>query len=182
MILSFDAAKEAGRHEKYADARKRALALREERRNNAGSTVATAVENPVTNKLLEIQKTVDAKDYKKAETDLKDLLKENPDEPRVFYNLGRVASLSAVATEDNEAESAKLLEAKVAYENVVRISQKQPVDPALLSLSYVALAKIFEFYDDKSYAMALYDAAIKLGEVGGHKEAMAAKQRLLKNP
>ena len=184
MILSFDAAKEAGRYEKYADARKRAIALREKRRENAGTTVATVVENPVTNKLLEIQKTVDAKDYKKAEADLRDLLKENPNEPRVFYNLGRVASLTAVGLDDAEQQAAKLLEAKVSYENVVRISQKQTVDPALLSLSYVALAKIFEFYDNLQIASGLYDAAIRLGDMtgGGFKEAMAAKQRLVKNP
>ena len=184
MILSFDPAKEAGRYEKYADARKRAIALREKRRENAGTTVATVVENPVTNKLLEIQKTVDAKDYKKAEADLRDLLKENPNEPRVFYNLGRVASLTAVGLDDAEQQAAKLLEAKVSYENVVRISQKQTVDPALLSLSYVALAKIFEFYDNLQVASGLYDAAIRLGDMtgGGFKEAMAAKQRLVKNP
>lgn len=184
MILSFDAAKEAGRYEQYADARKRALAVREERRKNAGTTVATVVENPVTNKLLEIQKTVDAKDYKKAEADLKELLKDNPSEPRVFYNLGRVASLTAVGLEDADQQAAKLLEAKVSYENVVRISQKQQVDPALLSLSYVALAKIFEFYDNVSIASGLYDAAIKLGDMSGgaFSEAMAAKQRLIKNP
>nr|HQU93602.1 hypothetical protein [Pyrinomonadaceae bacterium] len=184
MLLSFDPAKEAGRYDRYADSRKRALAVREDRRKNAGTIVTTVVENPVTNKLLEIQKTVEAKDYKKAEADLKELLKANPDEPRVFYNLGRVASLTAVNLEDNEQQAAKLLEAKVAYENVVRINQKQPVDPALLSLSYVALAKIFEFYDNKPYAIGLYDAAIRLGEVSGgaHQEAMAAKQRLVKNP
>ena len=184
MLLSFDPAKEAGRYDRYADSRKRALAVREDRRKNAGTMVTTAVENPVTNKLLEIQKTVEAKDYKKAEIDLKELLKGNPDEPRVFYNLGRVASLTAVGLDDNEQQAAKLLEAKVAYENVVRISQKQRVDPALLSLSYVALAKIFEFYDNKPYAIGLYDAAIRLGEVSGgaHQEAIAAKQRLVKNP
>ena len=184
MLLSFDPAKEAGRYDRYADSRKRALAVREERRKNASTIVTTVAENPVTNKLLEIQKTVEAKDYKKAEADLKALIKGNPDEPRVFYNLGRVASLTAVAIEDNEQQAAKLLEAKVAYENVVRINQKKPVDPALLSLSYVALAKIFEFYDNKPYAIGLYDAAIKLGEISGgaHQEAMAAKQRLLKNP
>ena len=183
MILSFDPTKEAGRYERYADARKRALLLREERRKSAGAT-ATPVDNPVTSKLLEIQKTVEAKDYKKAEADLKELLKSNPGEPRVFYNLGRVASLTAVGLDDTEQQAAKLLEAKVAYENVVRINQRQPVDPALLSLSYVALAKIFEFYDNLQMASGLYDAAIKLGDMtgGGFREAMAAKQRLIKNP
>ena len=65
---------------------------------------------------------------------------------------------------------------------MVLISKKQRVDPALLSLSYVALAKIFEFFDDRTYAISLYDAAIKIGNVGGGalQEAMDAKQRLMK--
>jgi len=184
MILSFDAAKEAGRYERYADARKRAIALRDERRKTSATAGVAVAENPVTNKLLEIQKTVEAKDYKKAEADLKNLLKDNPDEPRVFYNLGRVASLTAVGLDDAEQQAAKLLEAKVSYENVVRISQKQRVEPALLSLSYVALGKIFEFYDNMPIASGLYDAAIKLGDMSGgaFQEAIAAKQRLVKNP
>lgn len=184
MILSFEAAKEAGRYERYADARKRAIALRDERRKAAATAGVAVAENPVTNKLLEIQKTVEAKDFKKAEADLKTLLKENPDEPRVFYNLGRVASLTAVSLENAEQQAAKLLEAKVSYENVVRISQKTRVDPALLSLSYVALGKIFEFYDNMPIASGLYDAAIKLGDMtgGAFQEAIAAKQRLVKNP
>ena len=181
MILSFDPAKEAGRYDRYADARNRALAVREERKKNPEVVVAV-VENPVTNRLLEIQKTVGAKEYEKAEIELKQLQKDNPDEPRVAYNLGRVASLIATSVDDPEIQAEKLREAKTAYEKVVLISKKQRVDPALLSLSYVALAKIYEFFDDRSYAISLYDAAIKIGSAGGvaFQEAMAAKQRLLK--
>ena len=181
MILSFDATKEAGRYERYADARSRALAVREERRKNP-AVVTAIVENPVTNRLIEIQKTVAAKDYAKAEDALKELQKANPDEPRVAYNLGRVASLAAQTIEDPDGLAKKLQEAKMAYENVIRISQKQQVDPALRSLSYVALAKIYEFFDDRTYAISVYDAAIKLGDVNGgaFQEALAAKQRLMK--
>ena len=180
MILSFDPAKEAGRYDKYADARRRATAAREELRKNP--IVASVVENPVTSRLIEIQKTVAARDYAKAEDELKQLQKANPDEPRIAYNLGRVASLAAQSIDDPEAQAAKLKEAKMAYENVIRISQKQQVDPALRSLSFVALAKIFEFFDDRPYAISIYDAAIKIGDVSGgaFQEAMTAKQRLLK--
>ena len=65
---------------------------------------------------------------------------------------------------------------------MVLISQKRQVPPALLSLSYVALAKIYEFFDDRTYAIGIYDAAIKIGDVtgGAFQEALAAKQRLIK--
>jgi hypothetical protein len=192
MILAFDPAKETNRYESFAEARKRALAAREAGRKSAGTAII--VENPVTTRLIEIQKTIDAKNYAQAGTDLKQLLEKNPDEPRIYYNLGRIASLSAEGATDPEAQKTKLLEAKAAYEAIMNIAEKQrverdrgltvknPVDPALLSLTYVALAKIYEFYDEKSYATAIYDAAIKIGDVtgGAFKEAMAAKARLVK--
>jgi hypothetical protein len=182
MILSFDPAKETGRYASFADARARALAARSERRKNPSVQNVIAV-NPITNRLVDIQKLIDEKNYPQAETQLKSLLDQNPGEPRIYYNVGRVASLSAQSLADPDQQRAKLVEAKVAYENVIRIAQKEKVDPALLSLSYVALAKIYEFYDNNTYAIGVYDAAIKLGNVtgGAYNEALAAKQRLLKD-
>lgn len=184
MILSFDPAKESGRYASFAEARKRGLAAREERKKNPTAQTVIAV-NPVTTRLVDIEKLIDARNYSKAGAELKSLLEQNPGEPRIYYSIGRVASLTAAGFDERNADQqgAKLLEAKVAYENVIRIAQKQPVDPALLSLSYVALAKIYKFYDDKSYAIALYDAAIKVGNVtgGAYGEAISAKQELLKD-
>lgn len=177
MILSLDATKEANRLTEFVEARKRA---EENRKTTVVKTVT--IENPVTNKLLEIQKTIEAKNYAKAQADLKRLLEENPSEPRIFYSIARVASLSAESIEDTELRKQKLLEAKVAYENVIRSATPQ-TDKALISLSYVALAKIYEFYDETEYAIKIYDAAIKIGDVtgGAFREAMAGKERLLKN-
>ena len=192
MILGIQPEKEADRLPEFAEARKRALAARSAE-NRTESTII--VENPVTTKLIEIQTQIDGRKLAEADAELKKLLERNPGEPRIFYNIARVASLSAESIEEEEALKAKLLEAKVAYENVVRIAVKQweevaagrqvaqPIDPALVSLSYVALGKIYEFFDDTGYAMTIYDAAIKLGPVagGGHGEALAAKQRLLRD-
>ena len=180
MILSFDPAKETGRYAAFADARKRALAAREERKKRPAASAVVSV-NPVTTRLVDIQKLIDAKQYAQAGSELKTLLDQNPEEPRVYYNIGRVASLVAESLEGTE-QTAKLHEAKVAYENVVRIGLKQKIDSALLSLSYVALAKIYEFYDDNTYAIGIYDKAIQIGNVtgGAYGEALASKQRLLK--
>ena len=195
MILAIDASKEAGRYESFADARTRAKAAREEQKKNA-IAAPSFVDNPVTTGLLEIQETIKAKNYTKAEADLKLLLQKNPSDPRVLFNLGRVAAISAESMEsDAEKQKAKYMEAKTAFENVVKIAlaryeesvkKNDPslrVDPALVSLAYVSLGRIYEFYDQKSYAVGIYDAAIKLGDVvgGGYQEALASKQRLLKD-
>ncbi len=181
MLLAFDASKETGRYAKYADERKRAIAAREERKKNPSANIIA--ENPVTKRLLEIKKTIDDKNYVQASAELKVLLEQNPTEPRIYYNIGRVASLTAESVTDSAQQKAKLLEAKVAYENVLRIAEKRRIDPALVSLSYVALAKIYEFYDDRTYAIGIYDAAIRIGKVtgGAYDEALAAKARLIKD-
>ena len=180
MIASFDAAKETNRVAGTAEARKRALTAREDRRKNPETRTAGA-ENPVTSSLIEIQKLIDAKDYAKAASDLKQLQAKNPREPRIHYTVGRVAALSAVGVEDDDLLARQLLDAKTAYENVLRTATPT-TDKPLLSLTYVALARIYEHFNNNSYAVKLYDEAIKIDDVpgGGFREAMAAKQRLLK--
>jgi tetratricopeptide (TPR) repeat protein len=179
MILSLDATKETNRLTQSADARKRALTAREERRKNTGNK-EVVIENAVTKKLLDIDKIIQAKNYATAQTELKQLLEQNPSESRIYYTLGRVASLSAEGA--SEAETKRhLLEAKVAYENVIR-SASPKTDQTLISLSYVALGRIYEFYGETEYAKKIYEAAIKLGNTTeeSYKQAVAAREKLMK--
>ena len=182
IILSLDTTKEANRLPQFAEPRRRALLAREERRKNVGNAgEEIVIESPVTRRLLEIEKVIETKSYAKAETELKQLLVQSPSESRIYYALGRLAGLSAESITDTQARNRRLMEAKVHYTNVIRTSTPK-TDAALLSLSYVALARIYEFLDDSAYALKLYEAAIKIGEVtnGAHKEAIAAQERLIK--
>lgn len=184
MLLSFDAKAEATRPAKYEEARRRSIAAREARKDNP--LLGTILENPMTTRLIEIQQLIEDRNLAAAETQLKLLAEKNPADARLFYNIGRVAAMSAETFDnpaDVEKQKAKLLEAKNAYEKVILLAQKQKVDTALVSLSYVSLARIYEFYNDVGYAMSIYDAAIKLGPVtgGAYNEALAGKQRLLKD-
>ncbi len=180
MIASFDHAKEPDRTTTSAEARKRAVATREQRKLHPETRTFVA-ESPVTTRLFEIQKTIDARNYTAATSDLAQLLKENPSDPRIDYNIGRVASLSAVGLADQEVVAQKLQEAKAAYSNVLRKATKD-TDKALLSLTYFALGRIYEFFNDNGYAMKLYEETIKLDDVAGgaFQDAISAKQRLLK--
>jgi len=182
IILSLDTTKEANRLPQFAEPRRRALLAREVRRKNVGNAgEEIVIESPVTRRLLEIEKVIETKSYAKAETELKQLLVQSPSESRIYYALGRLAGLSAESITDTQARNRRLMEAKVHYTNVIRTSTPK-TDAALLSLSYVALARIYEFLDDSAYALKLYEAAIKIGEVtnGAHKEAIAAQERLIK--
>ncbi len=183
MILSLDTTKEANRLAQFADARKRAITAREERKANANN-IPTIAENPLTKKLQEIETVTQAKNYQSAATQLKQLLKTNPNEsPRIYYALGRVISLSTESATDVDTRNDGLLEAKTAYENVLRSAEKINTDAKLLSLTYLALARIYEFDGDKEYAVKLYEAAIKLSDTASdtYKQAVAARDRLVKN-
>ncbi len=181
IILSLDPVKETNRLPQFADARRRGLAAREERRKTVESVPLTA-ENPVTKKLTGIDAIIKNKNYKEAEVQLKQLLQTYPnDAPRIYYSLGRNASLSAETIKDAEARRTRLLEAKDFYNNAISSATPQ-TDPALLSLSYVAIGRIYEFYGDES-AANIYQAAIKIGDVkgGAYQEAVKARERLMKD-
>ncbi len=177
IILSLDTTKEASRLTENADARKRALAVRDENRKNA----LVIVENPLTKKLTEVEPLIQTQKYAEAETELNLLLKANPTEPRVFYALGRVKSLSAAAITDPEKRNPLLREAKDFYTKVLE-SATIKTDTALISLTYVALARLYEYYDQNAYAIKIYEKAILMGDMkgGGYQEAIVARERLLK--
>jgi tetratricopeptide (TPR) repeat protein len=188
MILSLDTTKETNRLAQFADARNRALLMRNELRKNAGSNEAI-ITNPVTQKLLEIDKIVQAKNYADAEAQLKQLLQQNPNESRIHYALGRLASLSAEGA--NEMETRRhLLAAKAAYEKVISfalankgaVKDTVKIDTELLSLSYIGVARIHEFYGETEVAIKVYEAAIKLGNTTdeSYKQAVAAREKLMK--
>jgi hypothetical protein len=181
IILSLDPAKEANRLMQFAEARTRGLRAREVYRKNV-ENAPTIAENPLTKKLLEVDAVIKNKSYREAETQLKQLLQAYPnDSPRIYYSLGRTASLSAEGITDAEARKNRLLESKKFYENVIS-SATAKTDKQLLFLTYVALARIYEFYGDSEYAIKLYEAAIKNGDAASqsYKEAVAARERLMK--
>jgi tetratricopeptide (TPR) repeat protein len=179
MIASFDPVKEATRITSTAEERSRALVAREERKKNPTNANAGVVENPVVTRLIEIQKAIDGRQLSEANTALKQLAAEYPSEPRIYYNMGRVASLMAEGIADSDLQNRKLIEAKEAYSKVLKTGTN---DRALLSLTYVALARIYEFYDNNNDAIHLYQEAIKLGEVtgGAYAAALDATKRLSK--
>lgn len=178
IILSFTPTKEGDRIALTAEARNRALARREERRKNPDTRTAAS---PVTERLIEIDKVIAAKNYTKAGAELNQLKLQYPNEPRIYYQIGRVAGLTAAGMSEGEAQAQKLLEAKEALTNVLSTATDK-TDRALLSLTYVALGRIYESQGENGMALKLYDKAIEFGDIpnSGFREAIGAKQRLLK--
>jgi hypothetical protein len=177
IILSFDAKKEETRLAESAESRKRALAMREEQRKAA----LVIVENPVLKNLERVEPLIKSQKYAEAETELVQLLKTNQTEPRVFYALGRVKSLSAAAITDVEKRRELIVEAKDYFTKVLEVSTEK-TDTALISLTYVALARLYEYNDQNTYAIKIYEKVISMGDMkgGGYQEAIIARERLLK--
>lgn len=182
IILSLDTTAETNRLAENAAARKRAVTARDEARIKA----LTVVENPVVKKLREVDEFIKAKNYQKAEIELKGLMLNNPTEkPRINYNLGRLASIAAESATDEKSRTQKLLEAKGFYDEILKDAIKNKdskTDPALISLTYVALGRIHEYFGESEYAKKIYEVAIKMGNIpdGGYAQAVAARERLEK--
>lgn len=179
MILSLDAGKETNRLAEFAEARERA----EKSRAENIKTVEGILENPVTKKLLAIDEIINARNFPEAERQLKQILNESPSEAsRIYYTMGRMTSLSAEDAKDVEERKKRLADAQDLYSKAITSATAGRTDPALLSLSYVALGRIREFFGQTEYAIKIYEKAMEYGDItgGAYKEAIAARERLLK--
>lgn len=179
MVLALEPAKEANRLNENAEARARARAAIEARKK----TAVVVLDNPVTKRLLEIEPLIQGQKYSDAEQALNSLLSSNANDARIYYNLGRVKSLSAAAITDTETRNGLLKQAMESFIKVLNLDDGK-LDRALKSLSYVNIGRIFEYYDQTDRAIATYETAIKLGDVkgGAYQEAVAAREKLLKQP
>lgn len=180
IILSIDTTKEAEKLNEFSEASERAAKRRQEKPDNSAASILIK-ENPVTAKLLEIDAIIDAKNYTKASSELKLLLEKSTDS-RIHYALGRVTSLSAEAIKDEDERESKLAEAELFYSNAIRARTRE-TDPELISLSYLAIARIYEFRGQSANAIKIYEKAMEFVEPTSrsYRQAAEARDRLLKD-
>lgn len=196
MITSLDASREKNRLTEFADARKRGLAVREERRKNASTIIAKNQQTiervrKLKAQLEPIDTLIKNKEFGEADNRLRKMLDEFPGESSIYYALGRVASLTAATNEsggagtfDEGLRDKRLEDAKLFYSNAIR-SANEETDPALIQLSYYNLGRIHEFYEENQKALENYQKAIAIGRLaqgGAYLESMAAVARLSAPP
>jgi hypothetical protein len=185
MIASFDPARETRRPAEYADAKQRATAAREARL--AARRAADATTGPATSArdaalvrdLATIEDTLRNKDYNEAEARLRDLLKEYPGEPRIFFALGKTASLAAMDATDEQVQVERLNRALGHYRMAIAAASPE-YDKAILSRSYESMGHINAFLENPAEAVKAFDEAIKIGDVrgGAYREALEGKKKL----
>jgi hypothetical protein len=188
MIASFDPAREARRPAEYAAARARALAARRERLEKRTEEPETSVFDPaesakaaaLVKALSDIEQTLRQKDYNGAESRLKELIKDYPREPRIFFALAQTASVAAADATDENIQAQRLNNALGNYRLAIEASSPE-TDRALLSRAHEAMGRIHAFFDRKDEAAKEFEAAINIGDVpgGAKKEAIEGKKKLV---
>ena len=187
MIASFDPVREAKRPSEYAETVQRALAAREARTaaRRSQTELNTAIEGnngkeaALVRDLSAVEDTLRNKDYNEAESRLREMLKDYPREPRIFFALGRTASLAASDATDENIRDERLNRALGQYRLAVAASSPE-TDKAIMSRAYESMARINAFMDNTAEAVKLFDEAIKIGDVrgGAYKEALEGKKKL----
>jgi len=184
MIASFDPVREAKRPAEYAETVQRALAAREARRaaqrsQSEMNVEASGKETALVRDLAAIEDTLRNKDYNDAESRLREMLKEYPREPRIFFALGQTASLAASDATDENIQAERLNRALGHYRMAVAASSPD-TDKAIMSRAYEAMGRINLFLENTGEAAKQFDEAIKIGDVrgGAYKEALEGKKKL----
>lgn len=186
MIASFDPAREAKRPAQYADAKQRATAAREARlaaRKAQSEVTLDSTSNSrdaaLVRDLAAIEDTLRNKDYNDAEARLRELLKEHPGEPRIFFALGQTASLAAMDATDEPVQLERLNRALGHYRMAIAAASPED-DKAILSRAHESMGRINAFLENNAEAVKSFDEAIKIGDVrgGAYREALEGKKRL----
>jgi hypothetical protein len=187
MIASFDPAREAKRPAEYAEPRQRAIAAREARlaarkaqvEGNGSSGANNVRDTALVRDLAAIEDTLRNKDYNDAEARLRELLKEYPREPRIFFALGQTASLAAMDATDEQVQVERLNRALGHYRMAIAAASPED-DKAILSRAHESMGRINAFLDHTTEAMQSFDEAIKIGDVpgGAYRAALDGKKKL----
>ena len=184
MITSFDPVRESKRPAEYAETVQRALAAREARtaaRRSASeaSVEMSGKEAALVRDLASIEETLRNKDYNEAESRLRDMLKDYPGEPRIFFALGQTASLAASDATDENVQAERLNRALGHYRMAVAASSPE-TDKAIMSRAHEAMGRINLFLENNAEAAKQFDEAIKIGDVrgGAYKEALEGRKKL----
>jgi predicted Zn-dependent protease len=179
MIASFDATREMRRPAEYRAARERVASRRVETAR-ASEVAEDARRASLIKDLAEVDELLRLRNYVAAEARLKEMLKEHPNEPRIYFALAQAASLAAEDTTDDEALAERLNRALANYRASIEHASPER-DGALLSRAHTAMGRILAFFERDDEALREFDAAIKVGQVvgGAYQEALTAKANLL---
>jgi tetratricopeptide (TPR) repeat protein len=189
MLSGIDASKEGKRLTDTATARNRAIEARKAHPYYSAWLVDPTFEprdavdlsrnGALLNKLTEVERLLQTRNYEQAESALKALLLDYPGDVRLLFTLGLTSSLWARDTIDDDLQTQRLNRALAGYRLAVAAATPE-TDRGLLSRAHESMGRILAFLDQKDEAMKEFDAAIRIGNVAGgaYNDALAGKRKL----
>lgn len=189
LLAGIDAAKEGKRLTESATARARAIEARKTHPRyavwlidptfEAGEAADLSRNTAFVNKLRDVEKLLQTRNYDQAETALKAMLLDYPGDVRLLFTMGQTAALWARDTTDDDLQAQRANRALASYRLAVAAASPE-TDKGLLSRAHESMGRILAFLDQKDEAMKEFDAAIKIGPVAGgaYDDALAGKRKL----
>lgn len=189
MISNLDLERERRRLSESADAVKRHREARERALKEAEAALASAdaessqARASLIKRLGEAEELLRLRNYLEAEVRLRSLLKEHPEEPRVYFGLAQAASVSAQDAFDPDLQAQRLNLALQLYGDSIRAASPD-AHAAIISRAHAARGRILAHLERPAEALKEFDAAIAIGPVNGgaHKEALAERRKLGAQP
>jgi hypothetical protein len=189
LLGNIDFERESKRLDEYAQRLTRVKQLRTE------ATLAPAPAPTISNadeklvaRIVEADQMIKARKYDEAQTVLKSVLNEKPNNARALFGLADVTSKKATTLDDADRIEVELFGA-VEYYRQAATNASPETEKWLMQRSYVAAAKILDFIAEGNPSLAeklsadalrAYELAINLGKVegGAYEEAeKALKER-----
>ncbi|PYS71980.1 MAG: hypothetical protein DMF73_09440 [Acidobacteria bacterium] len=189
MIAGVDSARESKRLTDAGAARDRAAAARKAHPRYSAWLVDPTSESreaadvsrnaALLNRLGDVEKLLQTRNYEQAESVLRSLLQEYPGDARLLFTLGQTASLWARDTTDDDQQAERLHRALASYRMAVAAATPE-TEQGLLSRAHESMGRILAFLDEKDEAMKEFEAAIRIGPVAGgaYNDALAGKRKL----
>jgi len=189
MLAGIDAVKESKRLEESTTARTRAVEARKAHPRysvwlidptfEGREAVDLSRNSALVNKLSDVEKLLQTRNYEEAEKTLRAMLLDYPGDVRLLFTMGQTASLWARDTTDDDLQTQRVNRALASYRLAVAAAGPD-TDKGLLSRAHESMGRILAFLDQRDEAMKEFDAAIKIGPVSGgaYNDALAGKRKL----
>ncbi len=189
MLIGIDAVKESKRLADSETARTRAVEARKAHPRYSAWLIDPTFEgreavdlsrnSALVNKLSDVEKLLQTRNYEEAEKTLRAMLQDYPGDVRLLFTMGQTASLWARDTTDDDLQTQRANRALASYRLAVAAAGPE-TDKGLLSRAHESMGRILAFLDQRDEAMKEFDAAIKIGPVAGgaYNDALAGKRKL----
>jgi hypothetical protein len=184
MIAAIDAAREKKRPSEFAEAVARNTETRrkaQQARANESAVPAPADPRRATliKSLSEVDELLKLKNYDEAEARLAALRSENKEEPRIYFALGQVVSLSAQEAFDAGLQQQRLVAALGHFRQALLFASPE-TDRSVILRAHLASGRILAHLERKEEAAKEFDSVIGQTEATDtlHQQALAEKRKL----